>query len=84
MTPADTHTIEMVAALADVARKKGIRSLTVDGLVLEMGPLDVPAKPDPKQFETDQCACGHGLHEHQGGLCLRGCDVSRCVTEGSQ
>lgn len=35
-------------------------------------------KLDAKTPDPDVCACGHGVHEHNGALCLHGCDEEKC------
>lgn len=49
---------------------------------IELLPASMPApaddKPDAKTPDPDVCACGHGIHEHQNGLCLHGCDEEKC------
>lgn len=74
-----TADLATIGALADLCRAKGVKSITVDGVTLEMGALDVPLKADEKKHDDETCNCGHGLHAHNGGLCLLGCDVAKCA-----
>ncbi len=80
MTPDD---VKAVGDLIDLLRKKGAKRFAGYGVDLELGPLDAPAKGDAKREHADHdaCKCGHELTEHQAGLCLRGCDIDKCVGE---
>lgn len=66
----------------DEMKRRGVRTFTFGELSAEFAPSEAPMRPEAKTLQTDTCQCGHGLHEHQSGLCLRGCEVDKCVTEG--
>lgn len=75
-----------LSALLDMLKAKGVTRYM--GPCESFGPIDVtlgpvaPAEtPDvkrPSPIEPDTCACGHGLHEHQNGLCLHACEPEKC------
>jgi len=81
-----------LSALLDLLKTKGVTSYRgaisssdeLRGLAVDLtlaATASAPAddtKPDAKQPDPDVCACGHGVHEHQNGLCLMGCDESKC------
>ncbi len=69
-----------VLALVDAMKARGVAKFTVDGVSVEFGPVDVPLR-DEKRVDDDMCPCGHGGHEHNAGLCLRGCDVEKCTVK---
>jgi len=80
--------IQTVATLADMLRAKGVRSFEGLGLRLELEPTQervieaaLPAKPPVAQGDDETCKCGHPHYAHQGGLCIHGCDVEKCVPE---
>ena len=77
LDPADQQRIDFVGALADCCRKHGVKMADVNGIRVELGPLDGPMKPDKPAAED--CPCGHGLHAHNGGLCLFGCSIEKCA-----
>lgn len=87
---ADDH-LQKLGSLIDLLRSKGVRvyresETTADGEALanveiELEPTVVEHRAEKQQPEPDPdiCSCGHFAHEHQDGLCLRGCDAEACA-----
>lgn len=81
MNPADTQLLAFVSSLADMCRSKGVKHVKLDGCEMELGPLDAAPMKDSPRVDAETCACGHGLHAHNAGLCLHGCAVEKCASE---
>lgn len=77
-----------LAETVALMRQLGVVSLSVEGLVLSLGPKTQVSEPpaaetpvDPA-FDDSPCHCGHPrLTEHgDGGLCLHACSLEVCRT----
>ena len=73
MTAAD---LQLLGKLADMCRRKGVKTAHCGDVHLEMGTLDAP--PKKAQPDTEKCACGHPAYQHVHGLCLDGCEPDKC------
>lgn len=87
------HDLSRLGALIDLLRSKGVRSYVSDEhaasgwrshVELEFEPTVVEHQPEKPGPDPDVCRCGHMAHEHQGGLCLRGCDADACALPEEQ
>lgn len=74
-----TADLATIGKLADLCRSKGVKSITVDGVTLELLPAEPPPMKSSEAKDPDTCGCGHGLHAHNAGLCLHGCAVEKCA-----
>lgn len=83
-----------LSALLDLLKAKGVTrykgapangwtgndiDVTFGAAPSEQPDTKTPSSGEPR--EPDLCACGHGLHEHQNGLCLRACEPDKCTKE---
>jgi hypothetical protein len=73
-----------LGALCDLLRAKGVRRYhgILDGAPceLEFLPPEAPPLKDSKPtVDAETCHCGHGLHAHNAGLCLLGCEPDKCA-----
>lgn len=59
----------------------GVIDVTFGAVPSEQPDTKTPSSVEPR--EPDLCACGHGLHEHQSGLCLHACEPEKCSKEGA-
>lgn len=77
--------LEVCAVKADLAhlkklRELGVKSYSLDGLVVEFFPIAPEASNEkPSAPVEEACRCGHEWAAHADGLCLHACDVSKCA-----
>ena len=81
-----------LSALLDLLKAKGVTHARLEPWnyppgkeMCGMGVIDVTFAPeapslpdDEKSKPQDMCKCGHELAQHQGGLCLGGCEEGMC------
>lgn len=81
--------IKMLGRLADELRSRGVTEFsardtqTNDVLTLKLSPPLPELKAEPGAELTEKCACGHAPYEHNAGLCIQGCDPTKCAPENT-
>lgn len=79
--------IKTLGRLADELRSKGVLEFsakdpaTGDVLMLKLAPVMPELKSEPVSKLDEKCACGHKSYEHNAGLCILGCDPTKCAPE---
>lgn len=73
--------IEVVGRLADMLRAKGVKSIDVGGCKMELEPSQPKAEPSTSQADPDICKCGCPEYAHVNGLCINGCEPSKCSSD---
>lgn len=72
--------IEIVGRLADMLRAKGVKSIDVGGCRMELEPIQAKAEPSKPQVDHDLCDCKCPEYAHVNGLCVNGCEPSKCAS----
>lgn len=77
-------TLPELTAAIDMLRARGVSKYTDvagGGFELEFfPPQPAELKPEAPQLDT-KCKCGHAPYEHNAGLCILGCDPTKCAPE---
>jgi hypothetical protein len=76
--------LDTVAKLADMLRAKGVRTFKGAGLEMELLPSVEVVSPQENakalaSEADDACLCGCPVYAHEGGLCIHGCAVEKCL-----
>lgn len=77
-------TLAELAAAVDMLRARGVKNygdIAGGGFTIEFFPAPVDMKPEPASKDESKCHCGHATFEHNAGLCILGCDPTRCAPE---
>ena len=77
-------TLADLTAAIDMLRARGVAKYTDiagGGFTVEFFAEQSKPGPMERAAADEKCACGHASHEHGGGLCLLGCDPTKCSPE---
>lgn len=70
-------------SLTDAMKSRGVKSFSLDGVAVEFAPAEPAVPSASKEKPADEkCRCGHHSDdEHMMGLCIKGCDPTKCAPE---
>lgn len=77
-------TLAELTACMDMLRARGVSKYTDiagGGFVVEFFPPQPPELKDAAPAVETKCKCGHATYEHNAGLCILGCDPTKCAPE---
>lgn len=77
-------TLAELTACVDMLRARGVSKYTDvagGGFIVEFFPPQPDVKGEPIAKHDERCACGHASYEHNAGLCILGCDPTKCAPE---
>lgn len=77
--------------LLDMLRAKGVThysgTLSGSAVTVTFGAAEPQTTGKQRPFEmngVEACPCGHAPYEHNGGLCLHGCEPTKCIPRGEK